>query len=98
MSNQRYIKLVEVSVKPELLDTVKTLVSRPSALTRSEPGCVAFHLSFKTDERNTLMFSEVFANEGAYKKHKEESYTQEFMAEVLGMLSGEPVITSLTGF
>jgi len=95
MSHSKIILLVEVPVKADSLEAVKSLCARTLVPTLAEPGCEAFYQTSKPDDPTILMFFEVFASQEAFDRHMEAPYTKAFFADIQDKLTGKPVSTPL---
>lgn len=96
MKNNQYIKLLELPVKPQLLEQVKIIAAETFERTLAEPGVAAFFLTSKVDEPATLVLFQVFIDEEAYKWHLEQPYTTTFTAAIKDKLSAPPLAVTLT--
>lgn len=89
MQKPGVVLLVELTVKSEKLEELKTILARTHQPTLAEPGCIALFETSREDDPNKLVFFEVFQSEEAHAFHLEQDYTKEIM-KAFGTMLAEP--------
>ncbi len=92
-----FIVLVQVQVKPELLDEfTPAILNNAARSVERDPGCRRFDVLQREDDRTKWAFYEVYDNENAWVQHRNSAHFLEFKAVADRALISRDV-TKLTG-
>ena len=95
MQNEKVYLLAELTVLPEFLDDLKSILKETLIPTLQEPGCEALITTVRQDSPHKLVFFEVFSSPAAHRFHLEQDYTKRFFAALEGRLAEPPIMTHL---
>ncbi len=59
-----------LEVPPDRIEAVTAALPAHIALTRAEPGCLAFSVAQSPDNPTHFLVSEIFANQSAFNAHQ----------------------------
>jgi quinol monooxygenase YgiN len=92
-----FIVLVQVQVRPELLDEFKVAILNNAARSvERDPGCFRFDVLQREDDPTKWAFYEVYENEQAWIQHRSSAHFLQFM-EVGDRALISRDVTKLTG-
>jgi|SRR6266850_1095924 len=92
-----FIVLVQVQVRPELLDEFTPAILKNASLSvERDPGCVRFDVLQRQDDLTRWMFYEVYDTEDAWVQHRNSKHFLEFK-EVGDRALVSRDVTKLTG-
>jgi (4S)-4-hydroxy-5-phosphonooxypentane-2,3-dione isomerase len=92
-----FILLVQVQVKPELIDEFKTAIVKNAELSvQRDPGCVRFDVAQQQDDPTQWLFYEVYDKEQSWLEHRKAAHFLAFM-EVGNRAIVTRDVTKLTG-
>ena len=74
-----------LEVPPGSIEAVRAALPRHIALTRQEPGCLAFEVNQSPDEPTHFLVSEVFAGEEAFDAHQQRAGVSDWARVTAGM-------------
>lgn len=78
------------------VDEIRELMTQAVRLTRAEPGCVKFDLFHSHDDPQTFLLCETWADEQAWKDHRERDAVQTiYIPKVLPKVDRVPHISTL---
>ncbi|MGE0444873.1 MAG: putative quinol monooxygenase [Vicinamibacterales bacterium] len=70
-----FILLVEVDVRPELLDEFRAAIQDNAARSvERDDGCLRFDVAVDTEARNRFVLLEVYTNEAAWQAHRQSAH------------------------
>ena len=70
-----FILLVEVEVRPELLDEFcAALQDNAATSVARDEGCLRFDVAVDTEARNRFVFYEVYTSEAAWQAHRQSPH------------------------
>ena len=95
MSDGKVIMLIEAKIKPQRRAELIEAASQYLPLVRAEPGVVAFYLTARQDDPNTLVFYEIYRTKAAQQSHLQQDFTKKFLATLNGAQVAERVRTNL---
>jgi quinol monooxygenase YgiN len=95
MKDAKIYLLAELTIRPECLEEVKTILEEALIPTLEEPGCEALYETGRQDDPHKLVFFEVFSSAATHEFHLEQGYTKRMFASLEGKLSGVPTLTKL---
>jgi quinol monooxygenase YgiN len=85
----------ELTILPEFLDEVKTVLAEALIPNLQEPGCEALFETSREDNPHKLVFFEVFSSPEVHKFHLEQSHTKRVFSALEGKLAGPLIMTKL---
>ena len=95
MEDQKLIVLAELTVRPKFIEKVVALSRENINFSLQEPGCETFIMTCKRNERNVLVFFEIWASHEALQWHMERPYAKEFFKKISEKLAKEPELQFL---
>ena len=95
MPNEKLILLFQAKVPPQHRTEILEAARQYLPLVRAEPGVEAFYQTAREDDRNTLVFFEVYSSQAAHDFHLQQEYTKNFLATLKSKLAEELVRTKL---
>ena len=95
MPNEKLILLFQAKVPPQHRPEILEAARQYLPLVRAEPGVEAFYQTAREDDRNTLVFFEVYSSQAAHDFHLQQEYTKKFLATLKSKLAEELVRTKL---
>lgn len=75
-----YKFLITIQLQPGSRDRIIDVAAPVQALTRAEPGCIAYDFFTCTDDPDRLVFIECFVSKEAHEFHCAQEYTRNFIA------------------
>jgi quinol monooxygenase YgiN len=98
-SPRPHVRIAKIEVEPSQLDDYKTAVTEEiEASIRAEPGVLAIFCVALKDAPNQLRFLEIYADEGAYLRHRETLHFRKYlevtkpMIRSLKLFEAEPIM------
>ena len=74
-----YVRIAELEIDPAQLDAYKASVKEEMAASvRVEPGVLAIYAVAEKDNPTRLRFFEIYADEAAYKSHRETDHFKKY--------------------
>lgn len=83
-------KIVRLTAKPGVAETMRTALIELRAATIAEPGCVEFEFLQSLTDAESFLLIEDFASPAALEAHMEAPHTKGFFARGL-MAAGAPI-------
>jgi len=74
-----------LAVPAERIEAVRAALPLHIALTRQEPGCLAFEVTQSPDEPTHFLVSEIFAGEDAFAAHQQRAGASDWARVTAGM-------------
>lgn len=74
-----------LEVPADRLQAVKAALPAHIALTRAEPGCLAFSVTQSPDNPNHFLVSETFANQPAFDTHQSRASASDWAQTTAGL-------------
>ena len=74
---------------PGVADAYEQRMLADIELTRSEPGCLAFHIHRDRAEPNLFVIYEVWRDVAALREHFQTTYVRQFVADSADYLEGD---------
>lgn len=90
-----YVQIVQLRVRPGLVDDFLAAFRINYEGTRREPGNIRFDLLQSRENENLFTIYEVFASAEALASHRETDHFKECVARFGTVLEGERVITAM---
>ena len=83
-----YVRIAELEIDPAQLDAYKASVKEEmEASVRVEPGVLAIYAVAEKDNPSRLRFFEIYADEAAYKSHRESAHFKKYVETTKDMIS-----------
>lgn len=83
------IMMVHVQVKPDSVETFKTLVSENAAKSLQEPGVIRFDVLQETEDPSRFLIVEVYREEADLDKHRQTEHYRQWASYVGDLTVGE---------
>lgn len=74
-----------LDVPEDCIEAVRAALPLHIALTRQEPGCIAFEVAQSPDEPTHFLVSEIFASEAAFDAHQQRAGASDWARVTAGM-------------
>lgn len=74
-----------LEVPPERIAAVRAALPRHIALTRQEPGCLAFSVEQSAKEPTHFLVSEIFASDAAFAAHQQRAGASDWAQVTAGL-------------
>ena len=78
---------VDLTIKPENVDTFLAHAVQNAADSRKEPGCRQFDVLVDPKDRTRVMLFEIYDDEAAFEAHQQTAHFKSYLAEGVPMLS-----------
>ena len=95
MTDEKVVMLIEAQIQPERRAALIEAVGQYVPLVRAEPGVVAFYVTSRENDPNTLVFYEMYKSQAAQDFHLQQEFTKKFLATLNSAQAGERVRTKL---
>src|SRR5262249_18491384 len=95
MMNEKVIMLIEAKIQPERRAEVVEAARQYLPLVRAEAGVEAFYLNVRKDDRNMLVFYEIYKSQAAQDFHLQQDFTKKFLVTLKNAQAGDRVRTNL---
>jgi quinol monooxygenase YgiN len=91
------IKVVaKVTLKPEHIETFKSLVPELVAETRKEEGCIAYQLLNDVNEAHVFAFIEEWENDARLQAHMNSAHFKTIFPQIAALLEKDPEVSVMT--
>lgn len=74
-----------LEVPADRLEAVQAALPAHIALTRQEPGCLAFSVTRSPDDSTHFLVSETFTNQAAFEAHQQRTQTSNWARITAGL-------------
>jgi quinol monooxygenase YgiN len=88
--------MATIQTRPETADAVAEALRQLAAQTRSEPGCLSYHVHRGVDDPALLVTVEEWRTAEDIQRHFEMPYVKDLVAQAPALLAAEPVFRSFT--
>ena len=91
-----YVRIAELEIDPARLDAYKASVKEEmEASVRVEPGVLAIYAVAEKDNPTRLRFFEIYADEAAYKSHRETAHFKKYAETTKHMIKIRKLIETV---
>ena len=91
-----YVRIAELEIDPPQLDAYKASVKEEMAASvRVEPGVLAIYAVAEKDNPTRLRFFEIYADEAAYKSHRETDHFKKYAETTKDMIKSRKLIETV---
>src|SRR4051794_17157349 len=91
-----YIRIAELEIDPARLDAYKASVKEEmEASVRVEPGVLAIYAVAEKDNPARLRFFEMYADEAAYRSHRETAHFKKYAETTKDMIKSRKLIETV---
>ena len=91
-----YVRIAELEINPAQLESFKAAVKEEmEASVRVEPGVLAIYAVAEKDNPSRLRFFEMYADEAAYKAHRETAHYKKYAGATKDMLISRKLIETV---
>ena len=91
-----YVRIAELEIDPARLDAYKASVKEEmEASVRVEPGVLAIYAVAEKDNPSRLRFFEIYADEAAYKSHRETAHFKKYAEATKDMIKSKKLIETV---
>ena len=91
-----YVRIAELEIDPAQLGSYKAAVKEEmEASVRVEPGVLASYAVAEKDNPSRLRFFEMYADEAAYKAHRETTHHKKYADATKGMIISRRLIETV---
>ena len=91
-----YVRIAELEIDPAQLDAYKASVKEEmEASVRVEPGVLAIYAVAEKDNPTRLRFFEIYADEAAYKSHRETAHFKKYAETTKDMIKSRKLIETV---
>ncbi len=84
-----YVVFVLLHARPERADDLQSRLLRQVEPTRSEPGCLDYHLARDRSDSDRFFFYEAYVDAAAFQTHLDMDYNRALLAELPAYLAEE---------
>ncbi|CAF0736596.1 unnamed protein product [Rotaria sp. Silwood1] len=84
--------VVDIYVKPESIEKVRAILLKIVEDSRTEDGCVEYHLFENISDKFQFTFIEIWESEDAFEDHLQSDHIRQASVDVNGDLSKTPDI------
>ena len=89
---ERFAILVTVRLKPGMADRfLPHILQNAEASVREEPNCHQFQVMKALDEPDTFFFYEVYADEAALERHRQQPHFRKYVESTAEMIAERAV-------
>jgi quinol monooxygenase YgiN len=88
--------IATIQTRPETAVTVAEALRGVAEQTRSEPGCLSYHVHRGLDDPTLLVTVEEWRTAEDIQRHFQMPYVTELVAQAPALLAAEPVFRSFT--
>ena len=91
-----YVRIAELEIDPAQLDAYKSSVKEEmEASVRVEPGVLAIYAVAEKDAPAKLRFFEIYADEAAYRSHRETVHFKKYAETTKNMIKSRKLIETV---
>jgi quinol monooxygenase YgiN len=91
-----YVRIAELEIDPARLDAFKASVKEEmEASVRVEPGVLAIYAVAEKDYPSRLRFFEIYADEAAYRSHRETAHFRKYVETTKDMVKSRKLIETV---
>ena len=91
-----YVRIAELEIDPARLDAYKASVKEEMEASVSvEPGVLAIYAVAEKDHPTKLRFFEIYADEAAYKSHRETAHFRKYAETTKNMITSRKLIETV---
>ena len=91
-----YVRIAELEIDPAQLESYKAAVKEEMETSvRVEPGVLAIYAVAEKDNPSRLRFFEMYADEAAYKAHRETTHYKKYADATKGMIISRRLIETV---
>jgi quinol monooxygenase YgiN len=91
-----YVRIAELEIDPAQLDAFKASVKEEmEASVRVEPGVLAIYAVAEKDNPARLRFFEIYADETAYRSHRETAHFKKYAETTKNMIKSRKLIETV---
>ena len=91
-----YVRIAELEIDPAQLDAYKAAVKEEMETSvRVEPGVLAIYAVAEKDNPTRLRFFEIYADEAAYKSHRETDHFKKYAETTKDMIKSRKLIETV---
>ena len=91
-----YVRIAELEIDPAQLDAYKSSVKEEmEASVRVEPGVLAIYAVAEKDDPAKLRFFEIYADEAAYRSHRETVHFKKYAETTKNMIKSRKLIETV---
>jgi quinol monooxygenase YgiN len=91
-----YVRIAELEIDPARLDAYRASVKEEmEASVRVEPGVLALYAVAEKDNPTRLRFFEIYADEAAYKSHRETEHFKKYAEATKDMIQSRKLIEAV---
>ena len=91
-----YVRIAELEIDPAQLDAYKSSVKEEmEASVRVEPGVLAIYAVAEKDDPAKLRFFEIYADEAAYRSHRETVHFKKYAESTKNMIKSRKLIETV---
>jgi quinol monooxygenase YgiN len=91
-----HVRIAELEIDPGQLDAYKASVKEEMAASvRVEPGVLAIYAVAEKDNPTRLRFFEIYADEAAYKSHRETDHFKKYAETTKDMIKSRKLIETV---
>ena len=91
-----YVRIAELEIDPARLDAYKASVKEEmEASVRVEPGVLAIYAVAEKDNPTRLRFFEIYADEAAYRSHRETVHFKKYAETTKNMIKSRKLIETV---
>ena len=91
-----YVRIAELEIDPAQLERYKAAVKEEMETSvRVEPGVLAIYAVAEKDNPSRLRFFEMYADEAAYKAHRETTHYKKYAGATKGMIISRRLIETV---
>jgi (4S)-4-hydroxy-5-phosphonooxypentane-2,3-dione isomerase len=78
---------VNLTIKPENVETFLAQAMQNAAASRAEPGCRQFDVLVDPKDRTRLMLFEIYDDEAAFEAHQQTAHFKSYLADGVPLLA-----------
>src|SRR3954462_6011037 len=91
-----YVRIAELEIDPARLDAYKASVKEEmEASVRVEPGVLAIYAVAEKENPARLRFFEIYADEAAYKSHRETAHFKKYAETTRDMIKSRKLVETV---
>ncbi len=91
-----YVRIAELEIDPTQLDAYKASVKEEmEASVRVEPGVLAIYAVAEKDNPSRLRFFEIYADEAAYRSHRETAHFKKYAETTRDMIKSRKLVETV---
>jgi quinol monooxygenase YgiN len=90
------VSIATIQARSETADAVAEALRHLAEQTRSEPGCLSYHVHRGLEDPTLLVTVDEWRTAEELQRHFEMPYVKELVAQAPALLAAEPVIRSFT--